>query len=816
MSLRQKVSSAIRILRWNRDVSARASHLVEVFNFQAGSGNVSGSTFSERKNMSTKTSFKRIAAVAAVALALGGFSAVSANAAFGTLSNGAATGITNPTTATIGNPVSIAVQETATAAAAADALTLTATLTSASTGAVVVSSLTAGSLIVAQTSLTNVTATTAVTAATSAITSVAAVAAGAAAVVNTYTFTPDVPGVYTLHFTDGTNVSTYAVTASATAPKFLNHTQDPNVIGVTSSTGNALTAITGGFATASIEAGVITSKHYITVTGGTPTAVAVNGSSAPGSVINSSGAASTTVTSSLIWTPVNATDALELTVYSPTAGVATITDTPVVVATGVPATAVSGTITFGAAPVVSAQYSSAYIGAGTSAATSTTDVVPVIASKGAANTTVVANIQVTLKSDSTNGINGQGISASVSGPGTLSIATGTTVSAVAVGRSLSIAGTANAGNTDVIGVFADGTSGVSTITITSGTTVIATKTVTFYGSASKATATQALYVAKAGTALGANPSNYLLAGAVVGNGTTDPGAETLTSGTPAITATVVDSNGNPAAGATVKLVSSDSTVITAGGCLEVTLGADAAPGTWQCQVSGAANAVSGKSATVTFEVYNSTTAAYDILATPLTFTIGGSVKTVALSTDASSYNSLAPIKLVATAKDSSGNLAYDQDYALFAATLTSSTYLGGGTLPGATAVTLINGIHTYKGLYAPATAGDFIISGLDGTVAMNAVSVTATAGGTSADASSQAATDAAQEATDAANAAYDAANNAMDSADAATAAAQDASDNASAALAAVTSLSATVAKLVSSVTAIATALAAIKKKLGVK
>ena len=28
MSLLQQVSSAIRILRWNRDVSARASHLV--------------------------------------------------------------------------------------------------------------------------------------------------------------------------------------------------------------------------------------------------------------------------------------------------------------------------------------------------------------------------------------------------------------------------------------------------------------------------------------------------------------------------------------------------------------------------------------------------------------------------------------------------------------------------------------------------------------------------------------------------------------------------------------------------------------------
>jgi len=53
-----------------------------VISGQAGSENVSGSTVSfERKLMSTKTSIKRIAAVAAVALTLGGFSAVSAQAA---------------------------------------------------------------------------------------------------------------------------------------------------------------------------------------------------------------------------------------------------------------------------------------------------------------------------------------------------------------------------------------------------------------------------------------------------------------------------------------------------------------------------------------------------------------------------------------------------------------------------------------------------------------------------------------------------------------------------------------------------------------
>ena len=67
-------------------MSARASHLVvqqdqlmtyeSVLVGQAEMEKFSKSTFSERKIMSTKTSIKRIAAVAAVALTLGGFSRI--------------------------------------------------------------------------------------------------------------------------------------------------------------------------------------------------------------------------------------------------------------------------------------------------------------------------------------------------------------------------------------------------------------------------------------------------------------------------------------------------------------------------------------------------------------------------------------------------------------------------------------------------------------------------------------------------------------------------------------------------------------------
>ena len=86
----QQVSRAIRILRGNRDESARASHLVVkkglfaynelLLGNQAEREKFFQSTFFERKIMSTKTAFKRIALVAAAALAIGGISAVSAQA----------------------------------------------------------------------------------------------------------------------------------------------------------------------------------------------------------------------------------------------------------------------------------------------------------------------------------------------------------------------------------------------------------------------------------------------------------------------------------------------------------------------------------------------------------------------------------------------------------------------------------------------------------------------------------------------------------------------------------------------------------------
>jgi len=113
----KQVSAAVRILQQKRDASARATHLMvkndplityeKAFLGQAAVKKFFIATFLERKIMSTKTSIKRIALVAASALAIAGFSAVPANAADNTyMFVKVADGVTSGTVAnTTGNGI---------------------------------------------------------------------------------------------------------------------------------------------------------------------------------------------------------------------------------------------------------------------------------------------------------------------------------------------------------------------------------------------------------------------------------------------------------------------------------------------------------------------------------------------------------------------------------------------------------------------------------------------------------------------------------------------------------------------------------------
>jgi hypothetical protein len=313
-------------------------------------------------------------------------------------------------------------------------------------------------------------------------------------------------------------------------------------------------------------------------------------------------------------------------------------------------------------------------------------------------------IQVEIMDQNNAARTGQTLGASIAGPGLIGIADSRSAT-TATGRSLTQLLTNEYGS---VSVWGDGSAGTSVVTITATTaagvtTTLGTKTVKFAGAPSKASVTQALYVAKAGTQLGVSP-------------TTTSGAATSVATTPAFYAEIVDTNGVAViAGSTVKMTSSDTAVITVGACAEST--ASSLPGTFECSVSGAAGAASGKTATVTFSVLNATTGLYDIVASPLTFTIGGAISKVVVTTDKTSYTAGEGVNLTATATDSSGNKAYDgQAWQLSASTKAASNKSMGGALPGETAE-IVNGKKSTTGstgtasLFAPSTPGSFTIAG---------------------------------------------------------------------------------------------------------
>ncbi len=499
-------------------------------------------------------------------------------------------------------------------------------------------------------------------------------------------------------------------------------------------------------------------------------------------------------------------ETLTVTATSATAGTQTFSITPINTTTGVAGTATTKAITWVAATTtaVSAQYTTSGMTAGQGSPTLGTNAVVLAANTAqTAASSAAATILVAPADGGNNSLASEKLTVSVSGPGTIGVGVDNTVASA--GRAVT-----GAAGAYTINVFGDGTSGVSTITVSDGATVLTTKTVTFTGSVAKATVTQVLNVARAGTQLGATPN----ANAAINT-------QTTVNLSPAFIVTFTDSNGNQVAAGkataygALKLTSSDSTIIVPGTCTEYTTPNTATKtynGKFECYVSGAAGAVSGSKATITVGALLSDTVTR-VTSDPITFSIGGSISKEVLALGATSYSPLAPVTATITATDSSGNPAYDQD-GIFAKTVVYNTYLGGADLGLGTTSSVINGVATYTGAYAPSIEGTLNITGVDAvSTAAEALSATASiVGGGGAASAAQAAVDAANEATDAANAATDAANNAMDSADAAQQAALDAGDKADAALAAVTDLATKVSAIATQIAA----LSALVKKIAAK
>jgi hypothetical protein len=186
------------------------------------------------------------------------------------------------------------------------------------------------------------------------------------------------------------------------------------------------------------------------------------------------------------------------------------------------------------------------------------------------------------------------------------------------------------------------------------------------------------------------------------------------------------------------VISSDATVVTGGTCtLDDGSNADyssASPsaggtnsvGTYNCNFSTAANAVSGGKATLTIRVADpaSTTGGY--ITTTLGVTVGGSISTETIAFDKASYAAGEGFVITRTAKDSAGNPVFD------GATSGAITFnkAVGGTAPAASiyvgGVSASSTTVAKATVFAPSIAGALTASMTGGDAASTVRTASAT------------------------------------------------------------------------------------------
>jgi trimeric autotransporter adhesin len=768
--------------------------------------------------MSTKTTFKRIALVAVASLGFGLLSAAPSSAATFTVNQPVAL-TTTPFLAstTVGTAATNVITWSITTndGVTGDKVAFTASVAVKPTGSVATPTLTMGTssatarYTLAQTSASVVTATIGATP--------APITANA---LGTLSFTPDVPGEYQIAVTPRGNLVTGGELADSTGVAYFSVYASGLGFSVAASGvgSSSVTAVAGGLVRADFTPATIAgasvegTRYVVTTTAGAPitsasgtiytlpsasagtarAAGAITSGAAPGIIAPFNGStadysAGASFTDGSTLTP----HTYSAVISTPTAGTYTVTVTRITAATGVPAVLATGTITVGAsAPTAAAALSTAFIGAGTA--------FPVAeATAGAlrfpstANATVHATIGVTLNDANGVAINNQSISATITGAGLITATAGNGTGAQGTSRAVSITAADQTTNQFRIGISADGTRGVGTITVLRGTTVIATKTVTFYGSVATLTATQTASIMRSGRTAASTVSDFVLGGSNA--------AELATAAITRATATNIaivakDVDGNVVPGVTVTAdisdvaVISDVTITSCANGAALTVCASGA-GNWIASTTPAIGGVSGAKATVTFKTPNPLVPGAFISTAALPFSLGGTALggTVTMTLNKATYEPGERVIITYTAKDAAGNPVRDWTTAATPSANKNLPGLAGGTFVGGTVVI---GDEAGELVYAPVSPGDFIITLATGTATGAEITAKATVADDAATAAASAAGDAAAEATDAANAATDAANAAAEAADAATAAAQDAAD-------AVAALSASVATMVS-------------------
>ena len=421
------------------------------------------------------------------------------------------------------------------------------------------------------------------------------------------------------------------------------------------------------------------------------------------------------------------------------------------------------TITVTAAPALDTVAASATSIITSTADTTTAEDAAVTFAKTATLTNEAAYIKVTLKNAAGSTVSAESYTATVAGPGLLGSGPLTdSYSGDARGRAITVK------NGDVVTVYGDGSSGVSTITISSAAGVIlATEKVTFYGDIASIVAT----VAKP----------------VIG----------VRDNTAAVTAKAYDAAGVLVSSGTLYIASTDSTIITP---TATSASIDATKGYASFALTGV------KAGTTTVTVGNKATAS-TVSAAAGSVRVGGGAAQLAdvkVTLDKASYAPGEVATLTVTPVDAAGLVLADETYTVFATGGITSSYVlqnsdvltgTAATKGGVAGVGTVSGVATYK-IYMPVTEGDVKFSWTTGTLAASTAN-SAVAGSVTvavSSAATSAAIDAANEAAQAASDATDAALAAADAADAATTKAQEAVD-------AVATLSAQVSKLITALKA---------------
>jgi hypothetical protein len=415
-------------------------------------------------------------------------------------------------------------------------------------------------------------------------------------------------------------------------------------------------------------------------------------------------------------------------------------------------------------------YLDAYVAAGTATADSAT-----VASK--ALSTIAANIFVKQKSAITTAVPAEAMIATITGPGTIRTASSVAglSSATAGGRSISVA----AG--DYVGVYADGTSGIATITIvgTKSGVVLASKKVTFFDTTpASASATAAVNYVLAGT--GSTPNTFLVV--------------------------VKDAAGNPVTNvATLTGGPTDtSTAQVVGGAATCSTTYSTTKGGYLCSVVGLSATKFGK-VNYTFVATGSDALATVVKATADVTFSSAVPATITITPASTTANPGAIVTYTLVAKDANGFAIADGDYNTNATpwfkTVTTSGFATAPFAKGDT-LTVVDGVVTSDAtlaiagtatgswtLVGSATAptGTVVAKALEATVLKSADVAISNPG---VDNAIEAANDAAQAASDATDAALAAA----DAADEATSKAQEAVD-------AVATLSAEVSKMITALKA---------------